>query len=301
LLDVKRLQVLLAVVELGSVTAAAESLMYTPSAVSQQLRRLEREVGQPLMRRHARGMAPTDAGEVLVVHARKVLRQLAAAEADLREVAGLRSGRLVLGTFPTIASSFLPLVVRRFRLQHPEIRLDVLSGREAQLMEWLENGTVGLSLLWDYAWRRMDDTDIELTHLFDDPTVLLVAGDHRLARRRRVAIDELVDEEWIVRTDHPVVEVLRRSALSAGFEPKVSFRANDYQEAQAMVGAGLGIALAPRTAVTNRFASIRVISLGGTAPARRVLVCRRRDHTDTPVEAAFRKLLVESGASYDPE
>ena len=108
MLDVKRLQVLLAVVELGSVTVAAESLMYTPSAVSQQLRRLEREVGQPLMRRHARGMAPTDAGEVLVRHARKVLRQLAAAEADLREVAGLRSGRLVLGTFPTIASSFLP-------------------------------------------------------------------------------------------------------------------------------------------------------------------------------------------------
>ena len=122
----------------------------------QFLRRLEREVGQPLMRRHARGMAPTDAGEVLVRHARKVLRQLAAAEADLREVAGLRSGRLVLGTFPTIASSFLPLVVRRFRLLHPEIRLDVLSGREPQLVEWLENGTVGLSLLWDYAFRRMD-------------------------------------------------------------------------------------------------------------------------------------------------
>jgi DNA-binding transcriptional LysR family regulator len=191
--------------------------------------------------------------------------------------------------------------VRRFRLEHPEIRLDVLSGREAQLVEWLENGTVGLSLLWDYAWRRMDDTDLELTHLFDDPTVLLVASDHRLARRRRVAIDELADEEWIVRSDHPVVEVLRRSALTAGFEPKVSFRANDYQEAQAMVGAGLGIALAPRTAVTNRLASIRVISLGGAAPARRVLVCRRRDHTDTPVEAAFRALLVESGASYDPE
>ena len=138
MLDVKRLQVLLAVVELGSVTAAAESLMYTPSAVSQQLRRLEREVGQPLMRRHARGMAPTDAGEVLVRHARKVLRQLAAAEADLREVAGLRSGRLVLGTYPTIASSFLSLVVRRSRVLHPEIRLDVLSGRQPQLVEWLE-------------------------------------------------------------------------------------------------------------------------------------------------------------------
>ena len=68
-----------------------------------------------------------------------------------------------------------------------------------------------------------------------------------------------------------------------------------------MVGAGLGIALAPRTAVTNRLPSIKIISLGGTVPARRVLVGRRRDRADTPVEAAFHKLLVEMGASYDPD
>jgi DNA-binding transcriptional LysR family regulator len=301
MLDVRRLQVLLAVVELGSVTAAAEALTYTPSAISQQLRRLEHDVGQPLMRRHARGMVPTEAGMVLSSHARRVIRQLDAAQADLDEIAGLRRGQVVLGTFPTVASSFLPLVVRRFRLLHPEIRLDLLSGREPQLVEWLENGTVGMSLLWDYAFRQMDESDFALTHLFDDPTVLLVAGDHRFARRRRVAIDELADEDWIVRSDHPVVEVLRRSALTAGFEPRVSFRANDYQEAQAMVGAGLGIALAPRTAVMNRLASIKVISLGGTVPARRVLVGHRKDRVDTPVEAAFHKLLVEIGTSYDPD
>jgi DNA-binding transcriptional LysR family regulator len=299
MLDVKRLQVLLSVVELGSVTAAAEALTYTPSAVSQQLRRLEREVGQPLMRRHARGMSPTDAGQVLAQHARKVLRQLAAAEADLTEVAGLRRGRLVLGTFPTVASSFLPIVVRRFRQQYPAIRLEVRSAREAQLVEWLENGTVDLTLLWDYEWRRLDPSQFDLTLLFEDPTVLVVAADHRLARRRRVEIAELAEEDWIVRSDHPVVEVLWRSAVAAGFEPKVSFRANDYQEAQAMVGVGLGIALAPRTAVLNRLSNIKVIPLGTTAPARRVLVARRPDRVETPAEAAFHGLLVETGSSYE--
>jgi DNA-binding transcriptional LysR family regulator len=299
MLDVKRLQVLLSVVELGSVTAAAEALTYTPSAVSQQLRRLEREVGQPLMRRHARGMSPTDAGQVLAQHARKVLRQLAAAEADLEEVAGLRRGRLVLGTFPTVASSFLPLVVRRFRQQYPAIRLEVRSAREAQLVEWLENGTVDLTLLWDYEWRRLDPSQFDLTLLFEDPTVLVVAADHRLARRRRVEIAELAEEDWIVRSDHPVVEVLWRSAVAAGFEPKVSFRANDYQEAQAMVGVGLGIALAPRTAVLNRLSNIKVIPLGTTAPARRVLVARRPDRVETPAEAAFHGLLIETGSSYE--
>jgi DNA-binding transcriptional LysR family regulator len=182
MLDVKRLQVLLSVVELGSVTAAADALVYTPSAVSQQLRRLEREVGQPLLRRHARGMSPTDAGLVLAAHARTVLRQLSAAEADLAEIAGLRQGRLALGTFPTVASSFLPLAVHRFSELHPAIRLDIRSERQPQLIEWLENGTVDLSLLWDYQWQRLDSAQLDLTELFSDPTVLLVSSEHRLAQ-----------------------------------------------------------------------------------------------------------------------
>jgi DNA-binding transcriptional LysR family regulator len=299
-LDIRRLQVLLAIVELGSVTAAAEALTYTPSAISQQLRRLEHDVGQPLMRRHARGMVPTEAGVVLSVHARKVLRQLDAAQADLDEIAGLRRGQVVLGTFPTVASSFLPLVVRRFRQLHPEIRLDIRSAREGQLVDWLEDGTVDLSLLWDYEWRRLDPAELQLAELFEDPTVLVVAADHPLARRRRVDIADLTDEHWIVRAEHPVREVLHRSALAAGFEPKVSFQANDYQEAQAMVSVGLGVALAPRTAVLNRHPNVRLISLGTTVPARRVLVAHRRGQVDAPAAVAFSEVLLEVGASYSP-
>jgi DNA-binding transcriptional LysR family regulator len=130
--------------------------------------------------------------------------------------------------------------------------------------------------------------------------VLLVSSEHRLARRRRVAIADLADESWVVRLDHPVVEVLQRAAVAAGFEPRVSFRANDYQEAQAMVGIGFGVALAPRTAVLNRLPNVRVIALEGVA-ARRVLVGHRRDRVDSPAEAAFHKLLVEIGGSYRPE
>jgi DNA-binding transcriptional LysR family regulator len=301
MLDVKRLQVLLSVVDLGSVTAAADALVYTPSAVSQQLRRLEREVGQPLLRRHARGMSPTDAGEVLAAHARTVIRQLSAAEADLAEIAGLRQGRLTLGTFPTVASSFLPLAVRRFRELHPAIRLDILSARQPQLIEWLENGAVDLSLLWDYEWQRLDSAVLNLTELFSDPTVLVVSAEHRLARRRRVAMADLANEKWVIRVDHPVVEVLHRAAVAAGFEPEISFRASDYQEAQAMVGIGFGVALAPRTAVLNRLPNVRAISLGTTVAARRVLVGHRRDRVDSPAEAAFHELLVGVGAAYRPE
>lgn len=299
MLDIRRLQVLLAIVEEGSVTGAATSLGYTPSAISQQLLRLEREVGQPLLDRHARGMTPTDAGVVLATHARKILRQLAAAEADLAEVAGVRRGSVTLGTFPTVGSSFLPLAVRRYRELYPNISLTISSGREDNLVRMLEDGTVAMSLLWDYAWQRIDNDELVLTELFTDPTVLLVGAHHRLARRRTVRMSDLAAEPWIIRAGgHPVVEVLDRSAVAAGFTPSIAFQANDYQEAQAMVSVGLGIALAPRTATVNQHPDVRVVSPGDTAPSRRVLVAHRRGRVRGAAELALHDVLVETASSY---
>ena len=299
MLDVKRLRVLLAVVETGSVTAAADELGYTPSAISQQLLRLEREAGQPLLERHARGMTPTDAGVMLCGHARRILRQLAAAESDLADVAGARRGSVALGTFPTVGSSFLPHAVRRFRELYPGLELTIRSAREEELLRMVEEGEVALTLLWDYAWRRIESDQLSLTELFSDPTVLLVGAGHRLARRRLVNLSDLADEPWIIRAGgHPVVEVLQRSAVEAGFTPRIAFQANDYQEAQAMVSVGLGIALAPRTATVNQHPDVRVVSLGDSAPARRILVAHRTGRMRAAAELALRESLVDAAEAY---
>lgn len=294
MLNIRRLELLLDVVELGSITAAAEKHVYSPSGVSQQLRRLEAEVGQPLLQRQARGMVPTDAGHVLTAHARRILRQMAAAEADLAEIAGLNRGTLTLGTFPTLGGSFLPLVISRFKAQYPAIELHVRSSRFDDLIEMLENGQVGMSLLWDYEWNRLSPENFALTTVFEDSTALIVGKEHRLARRKQVDMADLAAEEWIVREqDHPVVEVLHRSAHAAGFEPRISFHANDYQEAQAMVSVGLGIALAPRTAVVNKHPGVSIVSLGSSAPSRRVLLAHRHDRVRAAAEIAFQATLLE--------
>ncbi|TLM73240.1 LysR family transcriptional regulator [Pseudarthrobacter sp. NamB4] len=294
MLNVRRLELLLDVVELGSITAAADKHVYSPSGVSQQLRRLEAEVGQPLLQRTARGMVPTDAGHVLTAHTRRILRQMAAAEADLAEIAGLNRGSLTMGTFPTLGGSFLPLVISRFKAQYPAIDLHVRSSRFNDLIEMLENGQVGMSLLWDYEWNRISPENFALTTVFEDATALIVGRDHRLARRKQVDMADLANEEWIVREEeHPVVEVLHRSAQAAGFSPRISFHANDYQEAQAMVSVGLGIALAPRTAVVNKHPGVSIVSLGSTAPSRRVLLAHRHDRVRAAAEIAFQTTLLE--------
>ena len=294
MLDIKRLQVLLKVVETGSVSAAADELFFTPSAVSQQLRKLEEEIGQPLLRRHSRGMVPTDAGHVLAGHARTILRQMDAAAADLASLAGVHGGSVSVGTFPTVGSSFLPLVISRFRHQYPAVKLDVRSQRLEGLMDLLGRGEVGLALLWEYAWNPLDPKAFDLTPVFDEPTVLVVGTEHELADRTHVAMADLGSEQWIVRAnDHPVAELLERSCNAAGFTPRISFQANDYQEAQAMVSVGLGIALAPLSAVVNHHPGVKVLGLEGEAPSRRVLLAQRHDRVRAPAEVAFQSLLMQ--------
>lgn len=299
--DVQRLRLLAAVAQHGSMSAAAEALGYTASAVSQQVRKLEAEVGQPVLDRHSRGVTLTDAGRVVVEHAQLIDRQLNSLRARLDDIAGLRAGTLRLGTFPTAGASLLPLAVTRFREEHPGIHLSVRSSRLLGLLHMLESRDVELALLWDYAWSRIDGEGLEIQHLLDDPTALIVSATHPLAHRRSVRMAELADDAWIIRAEgHPVGELLLRSARHAGFQPSISFEANDYQEAQAMVAVGLGVAILPRLALAGLRDDVRVLSLGGDVPARRVLLARLVSRRPTTAEQKMASLLREIAQSSVP-
>lgn len=295
-LDPDRLRLLVEVARYGSMTGAAQALSYTPSAISQQIQRLETEVRLPVFERHARGVTLTDAGQAIVEHAVAIERQLDALTTRLDDIAGLRAGSLRLGTFPTVGSSLLPLAVTRFHDRCPAVRLTVQSGRKAQLIDLLERRQVETALLWDYTWSRIEDDSLDLMHVMDDPTFLVVARTHPLARRSSVSMSELAEENWIIRGDqHPVAEVLSRTAREAGFDPVVSFEANDYQEAQAMVAVGLGIALAPRLALANQREDVTVVSLGRDAPRRRILLASLASHPASPAETAMREVFAQLG------
>lgn len=297
-LDLTRLRLLAEVARHGSMTSAASALAYTPSAISQQIRRLESDVGQPLLDRHHRGVSLTEAGRVVVEHALAIERNLEALQVRLDDIAGLREGSLRLGTFPTVASSLLPLAVTGYRRAYPGVRLSVHSARLSQLLDLLDRRSVELAFLWEYEWSRITTDSLELKVVTEDPTSLVVAESHRLADRTSVDVSELAEESWIIRGDHhPVAEVLSRTAHAAGFEPSVAFEANDYQEAQAMVAVGLGIALAPRLALANLRADVRVLRLDGYAPSRRILLARLASRAATPAEQAMTDVILDLGRS----
>jgi DNA-binding transcriptional LysR family regulator len=291
-MDVKRMFLLADVAQHRSITAAAQALAYTPSAISQQVKLLEREVKLPLLERHPRGVRLTDAGEAVVNAADKIRRLLEAADNELAEIAGLRRGSLRLGAFPTAGASIVPLAITAFQQRHPDIEVSVRSARLAEMLQLLESRDIDIGLVWDYDWCRIETVVgpavLATHHILDDPMELVVARKHPRARRRRVPLAELADERWIIRADaHPGAEVLVRACRAAGFEPRVSFEAHDYQEAQAMVAVGLGVALIPRLALTSVRDDVTAISLGDTAPVRRVLLARLADRWHTPASDAM--------------
>jgi len=286
-LDARRLQLLLDVARAGSLTAAATRLSYTTSAISQQIAKLESEAGQPLLERHARGIRLTEAGTALARRAEKIEIQLQAARSELDDIAGLRSGIVRLGTFPTVGASLLPQVVKLYKARHPAVALTVRSSRFAALRAMLDTREVELSLLWDYEWAPVDDPELEIRELVVDPPTLVVSVNHRFAHRESIDMAELGDEQWITREDqHPVGAALERACQAAGFTPSVAFAANDYQEAQAMVAVDLGVSMAPRLALSNLRDDVKVIALSG-APSRRILLAHLAEHRLTPAEATL--------------
>jgi DNA-binding transcriptional LysR family regulator len=295
--DIERLRVLAAVARHGSMTAAAASLAYTPSAVSQQVRKLEAELGLQALSRHAKGVDLTDAGLAVVKHVASIERELAALRDDLEAIAGARAGSLRLGAFPTFGASLLPFAITTFAQQHPGVSLSVRSSRLRGLLELLRDREIQMAVLWDYAWSRLEEPDLVATPLLEDPTQLVVSESHPLAQRGEVRVEELAAERWITRADgHPVVEVLLRTCQIAGFEPAISFEANDYQEAQAMVAAGLGVALAPRLALTGLRDDVRVLGFADDVPARRIMLAYSAARTPSPPEVAMAHILREVAA-----
>lgn len=302
MMDIRRMLVLVEVARAGSLTAAAANLNYTVSAVSQQIGQLEAEAGQPLIERRPRGVTLTGAGQAVVRHAEKIERIVSAAHEELRDIAGLNTGTLRLGTVPTVTESFLPTAISTFRERHPGVDLRIHSAQLSGLDRLLESREIELAITWEREGPEASPETGKNTELiFRDPNVLLVPANHGLAAQSTVHMDELRHEPWIIRTSPNVLTLLQTACEAAGFDPIVTFEARSYQEAQAMVAIGMGIALVPQLSLYTLRSDIRVLSIiSPSPPARRIVLAHRRGERLSPAASGMRTLLIESGRAWKP-
>jgi DNA-binding transcriptional LysR family regulator len=278
MIDVRRLAVLHQVAELGTFSAAARTLGYTQSAVSQQVAALEREVGARLVERLPRRVRLTDAGRVLVRRARTVLAELAAAEDELRAVTDGRAGRIRIAAFATAVSSpLLPAAVRRLRHDHPDVEVVLgLADLPADALRQVQVGDVDLALL---VGRPGGLDRCRVQHLFDDPMLVALPAGHPLAAEEGLDLAALAGEEWVVNgtAGCPDAELVRQACRTAGFTPRIALElaVDDYQATLGVVAAGLGIGLLPRLALVPPRPDVVARPLQGAPIARAVVAVTR--------------------------
>ena len=298
MLSVPRLKILLEVEATGSFSAAAESLSYTQSAVSQAIAALEAEAGTPLLERDRRGTRPTPAGAALIDHARVIVARLETAEEEVAAIAGGRRGKLRLASFPTAGATLIPLAVATFREANPGIELSLAEGEPEEIAPRLRAHEFDLALLFEFhgvGRRRLSGA--QRTELLDDPMRLALPAGHRLAEKRTVRLEDLRNEPWVQSSEaSPCARHVVRSCLAAGFEPQVSFESDDYQTVQGLVAAGVGVALIPELALTTVRADIVVRSLGRRSPVRTVIAGTAAGPVEPPVAAMLDSLRTVSRA-----
>ncbi|HEX2703653.1 MAG TPA: LysR family transcriptional regulator [Solirubrobacteraceae bacterium] len=288
-----RLKVFVEVAKQGSISAAAEELSYTQSAVSQQIAALEAETGVTLIERLPRGVRLTTAGSTLLAHAEGILGRLAAAEADLEAIAGLRGGQLRMASFPTAGATLMPLAIAMFRAQHPEVELTLAEGEPEEIAPRLYAGEFDLALLFEFEGTSESLVgDLVRQPLFEDPMFLALPADHPLARRRTLRLADLRAEAWVqTSSSSACARHVVRCCHVAGFEPVVSFESDDYQTVQGLVAAGVGVALIPKLAVASAREDIAIRALSPSSPVRNVIAATPEGSRLTPAAEAMGAIM----------
>ncbi|MFJ9622887.1 LysR family transcriptional regulator [Streptomyces sp. NPDC101181] len=248
MLNLERLRTLDALARHGSVSRAAEGLHVTTSAVSQQLAKLEREVGQQLLARNGRGVRLTDAGSLLADHAARILSQVELAQSDIEAQRGEVVGEVRISAFPTAARGLFPATLTTLRADHPELTVRTRELEPAQSVLAVLRGDVDLAVVLDWSNKRLPvPGELTRAELLDDATDIAVPAGHRLADRAEVDLEDFADDAWVSWPEGEFCyEWLMFTLRSRGVEPRIAHLAGEHHTQLALIAAGAGVCVAPR-------------------------------------------------------
>jgi DNA-binding transcriptional LysR family regulator len=296
MLDVRRLSLLSELSQRGTIAEVARVVGYTPSAISQSLASLEREVGVALLERDGRRVRLTPAARGLVARADRVIAELDAAEADLAVEHEVVRGSIELGTFPSAGARLVAPAIVDLSRRHPELSCTVREHEPEDGIPLLRSGQ--LDLLVSESYDGVDSAPIgglESHLLLTEPLLLVLPETH--AARKRVALETLRDASWIGGlAGTQFATALEHACNSAGFTPRIAHRADDALLLQSLVRAGLGVGLLPALACSGS-EGVRFAEVVPAPPHRHVWALVRRGAARRPaLAAALKELASKHGA-----
>jgi DNA-binding transcriptional LysR family regulator len=299
-MDLRQLRYLVALAEELNFTRAAASEHIAQPALSQQIRRLEDELGLALVERTTRHVSLTAAGELLVVRARRVLAELEAAQAELEALRGITTGHVTIGAMHTMGPIDLSLVLASFHELHPDIGLTVREQSSEEMAEMLRVDEVDLAFL--SVTERVEAHGLGLYQLVSEELVVLLPPDHALASRDQVRMADLAGQPFIsFREGARLRELLLAAGREANFEPRVTLESNESQRIRRLVSRGLGVAILPRSDAVGPGADVAVAALVDPGLRRDITLAWREGRRHAPAAAAFLTLARETFGEVDPD
>ncbi|WP_371678512.1 LysR family transcriptional regulator [Streptomyces sp. NBC_01276] len=293
--DIKKLRILRTLAHRGTVTATAEALHMTPSAVSQQLTNLARQLGVPLLEAQGRRVRLTDAAHLVLRHTEDVFAQLERADAELTGYLAGEAGEVRIGAFSTAVPVLVVPAVAALRRSHPGIEVRIRETEAAESYELLSAGVVDLALSLAAHAPGAGDPRFTRVTLLEDPLDVALPPGHPLASARGLRLADLAGERWIYGGSGPWSEITRSACEAAGFVPEQAHSASGWTAILSMVEAGMGVALVPRM-VSGRAEGVAVRILYQDRPTRHVIAALRRGSESAPALARVLTALQTTAA-----
>jgi DNA-binding transcriptional LysR family regulator len=281
-MNLTHLRVLDAVARHGSVTEAARELNYSQPSVSHHLGRLEAATGAKLLQRVGRGIRLTPEGALLAGRATEILGRVDAASVELAAHVGLRAGRVRLAGFQTVLSTLVPRAAAELSRSHPGVELHLVDAHPDEGLEMLRSGQADIALIFRDTDDRLDDDGVRLTHLLDDPLYLV-------SDRPGQRLEDHRDSAWVGGCERCRAATIG-ACERAGFSPRIVYACDDTVVTQALVGAGMGVAIVNGLALrAHQAPGVHATPLTDTA--RRIYAATYGDPPDPPATAALVGIL----------
>ena len=289
---VRQLQVFAEAAERLSLARAAERLNLTPSAVSFQIKQVELQTGFALFERVGRRVALTDAGALLLEYAHVVLRSLQEADAAMTALKGTSGGRVRLGLVST-SKYIVPHMIARFRSAYPGVTVHLQEGNRSRVLHLLLRGAVDLAVMG-----QPPDADVLAARFAAHPSIIIVAGGHRLATVPSLQLNDLAAEPFVMREDGSGTKAMTEAHFrAAGFEPRVAMVSSSNEMIKQAVMAGMGLALLSQHTCGLELALglLAALPVAGFPLMRSWFIVQRRTLPLLPVQARLRSFLIEEG------
>ncbi|MEO1146221.1 MAG: LysR family transcriptional regulator [Cyanobacteria bacterium J06638_22] len=249
-----QVQAFVTVAEANSFTVASEQLGMTQSAVSHAVAALEKELQVSLLKRDRNGISLTDIGQRVLNYGKDMLTSAEQIRQETSAAVGLQTGKVRLGSFPSVTARFLPKLLRQFRQRYPGIEVVLFEGTDDEVKEWIHARTVDIGAV------TLPIDDLDTVSIAQDEFLAVVASDHRLAEHSEIYIRELSDEPFIMSKAgcQPLIKSMFKKAKIV---PQIQFEVIDLGTIFVMVRQGMGITIVPEMALPEDCSGLHVLSL----------------------------------------